>query len=82
MAALEAAGLTTTGALALNTLIDRKQVQKIVGLSRSPLYARIAAKTFPAGVLLSRRARRWRVGEVLRWLQEQTNELPAQGAAK
>lgn len=80
--ALAAAGFTTSGAPLVDPLIDLKQVEKIVGLTKSPIYARIAASTFPAPLRLSSRASRWRLSSVVRWVEQQTSELPAKGTAK
>ena len=51
-------------------ILRRKQVEVRTGLSRSTIYARINAGTFPAPVSLGPRAVGWIEGEVQRWLSD------------
>jgi prophage regulatory protein len=54
------------------SILRRRQVEKRVGLTRSPLYARIKAGTFPKPVQLGNgRAVGWLEHEVDAWLAEQ-----------
>ncbi len=54
------------------TILRRRQVEKRVGLTRSPLYARIKAGTFPKPVQLGNgRAVGWVESEVNDWIAEQ-----------
>jgi prophage regulatory protein len=54
------------------TILRRRQVEKRVGLTRSPLYARIKAGTFPKPVQLGNgRAVGWLEHEIDSWLAEQ-----------
>ena len=54
------------------TILRRHEVEKRVGLSRSPLYSRIAAGDFPRPVPLGNgRAVGWVEAEVDRWLAAQ-----------
>jgi len=54
------------------SILRRRQVEKRVGLSRSPLYARIKAGTFPRPVQLGGgRAVGWIEAEIDAWLAEQ-----------
>lgn len=46
------------------TILRRRQVESETGLSRSTIYARIRAKTFPAAVQLGPRAVGWRRGQI------------------
>lgn len=46
----------------------RPQVEALVGLSRSTLYAMMAEGTFPKPVRLGRRAVGWRASDVAAWL--------------
>ena len=80
MAAVKAAQLGGKDASVIDPLIDIKQVAPIVGLTKSPIFTRIKAGTFPAPVRLSRRASRWRLSSIVAWLDAQTSELPAKGA--
>ncbi|NPT60488.1 helix-turn-helix transcriptional regulator [Paraburkholderia elongata] len=50
------------------TILRRKQVEAATGLSRSTIYQRISAKTFPPAVQLGPRAVGWRRGDIDAWL--------------
>ncbi|WP_331250784.1 helix-turn-helix transcriptional regulator [Thalassobacter stenotrophicus] len=47
----------------------RRQVEVLVGLSRSTIYAMMAENAFPKPVLLGRRAVGWRASDVTAWLE-------------
>ena len=49
-------------------LARRRQVEQLVQLSRSTIYAAVKAGTFPAPVRIGARAVAWRVSEVEQWL--------------
>ena len=51
-------------------ILRRKQVEVRTGLSRSTLYARINAETFPAPVSLGPRAVGWIESDVQRWVAD------------
>ena len=51
-------------------ILRRKQVEARTGLSRSTIYARIKAGTFPAPVSLGPRAVGWIEDDVQRWLSD------------
>jgi prophage regulatory protein len=54
------------------SILRRRQVEKRVGLTRSPLYARIKAGTFPKPVKLGDgRAVGWVEAEIDEWLTAQ-----------
>ncbi len=54
------------------SILRRRQVEKRIGLTRSPLYARIKAGTFPKPVKLGNgRAVGWIEAEIDAWLSEQ-----------
>lgn len=55
---------------ASQALARRQQVEKLVQLSRSTIYAAVKAGTFPAPVRIGLRAVAWRVSEVEQWLME------------
>ena len=46
------------------TILRRKQVEAATGLSRSTIYARIRAKTFPHAIALGPRSVGWRAGDI------------------
>lgn len=50
-------------------LARRRQVEHLVQLSRSTIYAAVKAGTFPAPVRIGARAVAWRVSEVEQWLE-------------
>lgn len=57
------------------SILRRRQVEQRVGLSRSPLYARIKVGGFPKPVRLGNgRAVGWLEGEVDAWLAEQVRK--------
>ena len=51
-------------------ILRRKQVEARTGPSRTTIYARIKAGTFPAPVSLGPRAVGWIEGDVHRWLSD------------
>ena len=51
-------------------ILRRKQVEARTGLSRSTLYARIKAGTFPAPVSLGPRAVGWIASDEQRWVSD------------
>ncbi len=54
------------------SFLRRRQVEKRVGLTRSPLYARIKAGTFPKPVQLGNgRAVGWIEAEIDAWIADQ-----------
>lgn len=57
------------------TILRRRQVEKRVGLTRSPLYARIKDGTFPKPIRLGNgRAVGWIEAEIDAWLDEQVEK--------
>ncbi|KVC80060.1 helix-turn-helix transcriptional regulator [Burkholderia ubonensis] len=46
------------------TILRRRQVEAATGLSRSTMYARMRAKTFPPAVRLGPRSVGWRAGDI------------------
>ncbi|MBX3678543.1 MAG: AlpA family transcriptional regulator [Rhodocyclaceae bacterium] len=53
------------------TVIRRREVEARTGLSRSTIYERIRAGTFPAPVSLGARAVGWVESEISDWLVDQ-----------
>lgn len=55
-------------------ILRRPQVQSLIGLSCSTIYAKLADPDdeFPRPVKLGKRAVGWRESEVLAWLSERT----------
>ena len=57
------------------SILRRRQVERRVGLTRSPLYARIKSGTFPKPVRLGNgRAVGWIESEIDAWLVEQVRK--------
>jgi len=52
----------------------RRNVEHLVGLSRSTIYAMMAAGTFPKPIKLGKRAVGWRESDVLDWVASRTSE--------
>lgn len=50
------------------TLLRRPQVEAMTGLSRSTIYDRVRAGTFPAPISLGARAVAWVEAEVCAWI--------------
>ena len=61
-------------------LIRRQQVEHLVQLSRSSIYAAVKDKTFPSPVRIGVRAVAWRQSEVEDWLAARPYAGPSQGA--
>ena len=54
--------------MTLNKIYRRPDVEHLVGLSRSPLYAMMAEGTFPKPIKLGKRAVGWRARDIETWL--------------
>jgi prophage regulatory protein len=52
------------------SILRRKQVEVRTGLSRSTIYTRTKAGTFPAPISLGPRAVGWIEGDVQRWISD------------
>ena len=50
-------------------LLRRADVERLIGLGKSALYARIAQGEFPRPLRVGAVAVRWRYGDVRRWLE-------------
>ena len=57
-----------------NRIYRRPDVENLVGLSRSTLYAMMAEGTFPKPVKLGKRAVGWHERDVLAWIQSRSVE--------
>lgn len=51
-------------------LLRMEDVTRIVGLSRSTIYGRMAEGTFPRSLQVSERAVRWRSADIAAWLSD------------
>jgi prophage regulatory protein len=51
-------------------LLRRRQVEELVGLGRSSIYALVAAGKFPAPIHLTARAVAWLEKEVFEWVAD------------
>jgi len=58
-------------------LIRLAEVQRLTGLSRTGIYARIADGTFPGRVPLGGRAVAWVEAEVQRWVSDRIEQREA-----
>lgn len=54
---------------AIDPLLSIGDLKEITTLRPSALYAKMKEGTFPPGVLLSKRCRRWRRSEVVAWME-------------
>ena len=50
------------------TLIPRREVEKMVGLSRSTIYDKMTKGEFPRPVRTGAKAVRWRASEITAWV--------------
>ena len=50
-------------------LVRRRQVEQLVQLSRSTIYACVKAGTFPAPISIGARAVAWRLSDVEAWIE-------------
>ena len=55
------------------SVLRRKQVQHITGLSRSSIYAKVSEGTFPKPIKLSERSVGWLEHEIQQWLQSRVS---------
>lgn len=62
-------------------LLRLPQVKSQTGLSRSEIYRRVHAGSFPAPIKLGQRASAWAEHEVSGWVAERIAERDAKGAA-
>lgn len=65
-------------------LIRLPDVRRIVGLSRSEIYRRIALNQFPKPVPIGERVRAWSSTEITSWVEQRIAErdsVPTQKAA-
>ena len=51
-------------------LMRRPEVERMVGLSRSSIYAMMAAGAFPRPILIGKRAVRWQAATIVAWINE------------
>lgn len=56
--------------------ISRREVEDITGLSRSTIYKMMAEGDFPLPKRISRRAVRWNICVVSKWLDERPSASP------
>lgn len=61
-----------------DTILRLPQVQAMTGISRSGIYARIKAGTFPKQIKLGERASGWIEREVQTFIQERINASRSQ----
>lgn len=52
----------------MDELINRRRVEAITGLSRSTIYSKLAAGTFPKPLKVGMRAVRWRKSSIVEWM--------------
>lgn len=71
----------------VGAVLRRKQVERVVGLSRSTIYERIQAGTFPKPISLGGRAVGWRASDIEAFLVDPagyraTSSAPKWGAQR
>lgn len=60
----------------IDYFLRRVEVERIVKLSRTEIYRRMDAGTFPRPIKLGSRAVRWRESDVVKWMGKFTGEGP------
>ena len=65
----------------LPRFIRQSDVVRIVGLSKSEIWRRVNAGTFPTPIRLGDRATRWEASELEAWMKEWMAHRPAKRAA-
>jgi len=63
------------------SILRLPQVEALTGLTRSPIYRRIADGDFPAPVLLGKRAVGWRESEIAEWIESRPRATEKRHAA-
>ncbi|PRE35805.1 helix-turn-helix transcriptional regulator [Burkholderia cenocepacia] len=63
------------------TILRRKQVEAVTGLSRSTIYDRIRVKTFPPPVRLGAKSVGWRAGDIDAFLADPAGYRAPEAAA-
>jgi Predicted transcriptional regulator len=56
-----------------HSILRRKQVETMTGLSRSSIYAKMATGTFPLSIKLDIRATGWVESEIQDWIRDRIN---------
>ena len=67
---------------ATDRLLRRREVEAVVGLGRSTIYAKVADGSFPRPVNVTSRDVRWRASEVREWIEGLPTKRPPQSARK
>ena len=55
-------------------ILRRNEVEKVTGLGRSTIYAKVAAGEFPSPMKLGRRAVGWRSSDIEKWLKDMQDD--------
>lgn len=55
-------------------ILRRPEVEKITGLKRSSIYAKMAEKTFPLTIKIGSRSVGWLESEIHEWLEKRISE--------
>lgn len=56
------------------SILRIREVQKLTGLGRSSIYAKVARSEFPRPIKLGERASGWLASEVSKWLEARIHE--------
>jgi prophage regulatory protein len=56
----------------MEQLLTRKQVEQVVGLSRSSIYLMQSRGGFPRPIRVGKRAVRWRASDINNWIESRT----------
>ena len=59
-----------------NRLLRRREVEKLTGLSRSTIYRMLKTGQFPQPVRIGRKAVRWRLRDIIAWMDSRPSMSP------
>ncbi|WP_415886012.1 helix-turn-helix transcriptional regulator [Neptuniibacter sp. QD37_6] len=62
-------------------LIRRPEVEKLTGLGRSCIYARMSRNEFPKAIPIGGRLVAWNESDIQKWIDDRITEAKAQSAA-
>lgn len=58
-------------------LLTRKQVSELVALQKSEIYKQMQSERFPVPLRVGAKAVRWKMSEILTWLDSRERAQPA-----
>ena len=65
----------------MSALLTRQELEKLLGLKKSAIYAAMRERDFPAPIQLSKKCVRWKREEVMAWLESRPRAKGERAAA-